>query len=1620
MQPTATAANEDALGGLAAELAKRLPAGEAAGAADLLRRSYANTPAEDLIEAGVDAVVGPIVSLWKLGQQRQPGKVNIRVYNPTRERDGWSSPHTAIAVVNDDMPFLLDSTQSELQRQGRAIHAVLHPVLGVERDSGGALERLVPRGQGAGESWMHFEVDRETGGEAGMAALAARLLDVLAKVRVVVEDWQPMVKKALEVEAELRRNPPPLPPDEVEEAAEFLRWLVDGHFTFLGYRRYRLGRAEDGSPLRIPDGPGLGIHRDVVASEERQGARLPDYLDSWLRPSELLIVNKASTKAEVHRPVHIDSIGVRRFDAQGNVVAEDRFSGIFTTTVYGSSAASIPLLRRKLRRTVERANFSPGSHDDKGLAHVVESYPRDELFQISEDDLFRIAMGILQLSQRQRVALFVRRDELERFISALVFVPRDRYSSELREKLGKVLAQELGGPVVAVYTQVGDAALARVQYILVTTPGQVPQPDIRQVEAKLATAARTWREELGDQLVAARGEEEGLRLLGNWGEAFPAAYRDRFDAAEAAADAAVVESLLDGGEELAARLYRMPDMPNPDEQGQRMRIKLYLAGKQLALTDALPLLENLGVRVEEELPFGVERGGGEAGEAGARTVWIHDFALVTRGEAVDFDTAKPLVEETLRRVWRHDHENGVLNRLVLAAGLHWREVAMLRAYSRYLRQAGMTFSQTYIANTMVQHRELAKLLVRLFCTRFDPAQGEGRAELADALLAEIRGKLEAVASLDEDRILRGFLSVIKETLRTNFFQRAADGGHKPYMSFKLDSKSLRLLPDPKPRFEIFVYSPRMEGVHLRGGMVARGGLRWSDRREDFRTEILGLLKAQMVKNAVIVPVGSKGGFVVKKPPATGGREAQLAEGIECYKTLLRGMLDLTDNIRGGEVVHPADVVRHDPDDTYLVVAADKGTATFSDIANGIAADYGFWLGDAFASGGSAGYDHKKMGITAKGAWVAVQRHFREMGRDIQTSPFTCVGVGDMSGDVFGNGMLLSPETRLLAAFDHRHVFVDPNPDPAKSFAERQRLFDLPRSSWADYDRGALSPGGDVFERSAKQLTLSDEALAALGLPADKKQLTPNELMQAILLADVDLLWLGGIGTFVKHSRERNGDVGDRANDAIRVDAPQLRCKVVGEGANLGFTQRARIEYGLHGGRINTDAIDNSAGVDTSDHEVNIKIALDAAIAEGKLDRAGRDELMLQMTDEVAALVLRDNYLQTQAISLTESMSPELLDRHAQMIRAFEKSGRLDRKIEFLPDEEEIRQRAAQKRGLMRPEVAVLLAYAKIALYEDLLASDVPDDPLLGEDLLRYFPKPMVDGYRDSIERHRLRREIVATYITNSTINRVGPSFVYRMIEKTGRSSQDIARAYTITRDSFELRPAWTAIEALDNVVPAAVQLRLLAEVRTLTERATLWFLQRWDQGLDVSKVVGIFRPALRRLATDLDALLPPGPKGDMERRIAEYRQHGVPEELARRVAAIRGLLAGTDVVRLATAVEARPEQVAKVYFGVGERLGLNWVRSAASRVKVETPWQRAALEGLLDDVSQHFVAVTWQVLADSGKKADWREGLAAWESRHEAEVRRLDKLLEEMRATETVDLAMLTVADRQLQALSGR
>ncbi|MGH3044810.1 MAG: NAD-glutamate dehydrogenase, partial [Gaiellaceae bacterium] len=1171
---------------------------------------------------------------------------------------------------------------------------------------------------------------------------------VLADVRAAVEDWPAMVERAHEVIADVERVPPSIDPEELAESKALLEWIVDNHFTFLGYREYDLV-SENGEPglRRVPD-TGLGILRDDEAAEGV--VKLAPEAAALARAKDPLVLTKANSRATVHRPSYLDYVGVKRFDESGEVVGERRFLGLYTSTAYSASPHDIPLLRRKVRKVRERSGLPPGSHDDKALLEVLESLPRDELFQISDDDLFDIAMGIVRLGERQQVRLFVRKDTFGRFLSCLVYVPRERFNTQVREKIEDIL-QEVFEGVSADYTvRLSESVLARMHFVIYTRPGATLEYDVPEIEARLVEATRSWVDDLGDALVEHLGEERGTELSVLYRDAFPAAYRDDFTTEAAVLDVERMERLDPEGD-LAMTLYR-PLEAEPDF----FVLKLLRSGQPILLSDVLPLLEDMGVKVFDERPYEIDR-------AGPVDAWIYDFGLTQADGALDLDRVGDAFKDAFAQAWRGEIEVDGFNRLVLSAGLTWREIAVLRALAKYLRQAGSTFSQTYMEETLAANPEIVRKLVDLFQVRFDPAREDGREGEAGSITKRIEKEIDAVASLDDDRILRSFLRLIQATLRTNYFQLGDGGQPKPYLSFKFDPVLVPDLPLPRPMYEIWVYSPRTEGVHLRGGKVARGGIRWSDRREDFRTEILGLMKAQMVKNAVIVPVGAKGGFVVKRPPAE--RDALREEVVACYRTLMEGLLDLTDNIVGGETVPPRDVVRYDDDDPYLVVAADKGTATFSDLANVVAAEYGFWLGDAFASGGSAGYDHKAMGITARGAWESVKRHFRELGVDVQTTEVTAVGIGDMGGDVFGNGVLLSRHLKLVAAFNHEHIFLDPDPEPEASFRERERLFALPRSSWADYDPEVISSGGGVFPRTAKSIPLSSEVRRRLGVEAEA--LRPNELIRAVLTAEVDLLWNGGIGTFVKASTEAHLEVGDKTNDGLRVDAKDLRVRVVGEGGNLGFTQRARIEYALAGGQIYTDAIDNSAGVDCSDHEVNIKILLGGVVADGDMTEKQRNELLVEMTDDVGRLVLRNNYRQTQAISLAAAQSASMLGVHARVIQHLEQTGRLSRELGALPSEEMIAERRAARGGLVAPELAVLLAYAKIELFDALVASDLPDDPYTANELVRYFPRVLSERFRARMNEHRLRRELIATYVTNSLVNRAGITFAFRLAEETG-------------------------------------------------------------------------------------------------------------------------------------------------------------------------------------------------------------------------------------------------------------
>ncbi|MQA66025.1 MAG: NAD-glutamate dehydrogenase [Alphaproteobacteria bacterium] len=1578
-----------------------------------IRGYFARVPVEDLRGYDSGDLAGQALSFLAFASVRKPGKPSLRLFNPDARTHGWSGPHTVIEIVNDNMPFLVDSVVAALNGRGLGVRLVIHPAFKAWRDSRGVLKGLGPQAKPPAalreiaESYIHVEIDRQVA-EDEMADIRKTIESVLADVRVAVTDWMAMRGKIVDVIRELGSEGVARESAEfVSEVHDFLKWLDDDHFTFLGYRRYDFTTRKDTRHARVVPDSGLGILRDpnvrIFYADE---STMPRDVREIVSEGYTISISKANRRSTVHRPTHMDTIGVRIVNAAGEVAGEHRFVGLFTSHAYSINPRYIPLLRRKISRAIAAAGFDASSHDGKAFQHILETYPRDELFQISEDELVENALGILHLQERQRTALFLRRDPFHRFVSCLVYTPRERYSANLRQRFGDILCRAFEGTVSAAYTQVGDEALARIHFIIRTDPEKKQGYDKDAIERDLVAASRSWADDLRDILIAAHGEREGLAMYARYAPACPASYRDTFSASQGVHDADKIEEVL-ATRRSALHLYR-----RQGDDADELRLKIYQPGAPLPLSDALPVLENMGLKVMEEIPF-------EIALRDAGSVWIHDFGLERRhalpAGKQDFARLKELFEDCLARVQSGEVENDGFNQLVLTECLSWREVVVVRAYSKYLRQARAPFSQDYMIETFIRNSGFAQILTALFAAKFDPSDRKNAHGRISTGKVRYEEALEKVSILDEDRILRRFLNLVMASLRTNHYQKDASGGHKPYLSIKLASSEIENLPLPRPWREIWVYSPRVEGIHLRGGRVARGGIRWSDRREDFRTEILGLMKAQTVKNPVIVPVGAKGGFVVMRPPAEGGREALLAEGIECYRTLMRGLLDLTDNRVGDRVVIPRDIVRYDDDDPYLVVAADKGTATFSDIANGIARDYGFWLDDAFASGGSVGYDHKKMGITARGAWESVKRHFREMGKDIQEEDFTCVGIGDMAGDVFGNGMLLSPHTRLVAAFNHMHIFLDPDPDPAKAIAERRRLFDTPRSTWADYNGKLISRGGGVFERSAKSIPISAEVKTLLGVTASS--LPPDELIQHILRADVDLLWFGGIGTFVKATHESHVEAGDRTNDALRVDAEDLRCKVVGEGANLGMTQAGRVEYARAGGRLNTDAVDNSAGVDCSDHEVNIKILLGQVVAAKTLSMKARDRLLADMMEEVAALVLRDNYLQTGALSVAEADAAERFPNYQRLIRALERAGRINRSVEGLPDEEGIAELSKAGLGLTRPELAVLLAHAKLALNDELLDSDLPDEHCLEDDLVDYFPTPLRRKYAKAIANHRLKREIIVTAVDNQIVNRAGPTFVNDLKERTGEGSPAIARGFTIVRGAFGLDALWAGIESLDNKVPSRRQIDMQVDIKRLLERAVMWFMRYGDHPLDIERNTDLFRPGIKTLADGLPDVLSESGRRTLEERIAGSGADGVPESLARSVAGLSQMNSALDIVCLSGHKAAAVANMARVYFGVGARFGFEWLRGAARRMEMQTSWQRQAVQAMVDELYALQQDLVSQVVRSAGKSPAADDAVSDWSGARDRLVVRTDQTLADIRAAGTTDLAMIAVALRQLRVL---
>ena len=1582
---------------------QRMAAAAALEARAFIAVYYDQVDPEDLANRDPEDLYGAAMAHLGFARRFSTGTPKLRVYNPRLDEHGWSSPHTVIEIVNDDMPFLVDSNTMEVNRLGYTLHLFNHPLFSTERDPEGQLVSfLAPGKQGRHESLIHIEVDRELD-PAKLKQLGEGIQHVLADVRAAFEDWQAMRLRMEEVVTELASPPEFLRNEETEEIRAFLAWAVDHHFTFLGYRDHELAIVDGEDQLRIVPRSGLGVLREPKLGGISQSfAELPAHLRALAREPHLLVLTKANARATVHRPGYLDYIGVKRFDASGKVVGERRFVGLYTSSAYHADPREVPLLRRKVARVVESSGFRQYSHMYKNLLSILQDYPRDELFQIDEDTLLETALGILRLGDRRKTRVFIRRDLYGRFYSCLIFLPRENFNTDVRMRIQEILKRHLNGSSAEFTVHLSEAVLARIHMLVRSSPKEAPGYDIRAIEAEIAQATRRWEDDLKNALIEALGEERATVTARGYADAFPVAYRDSVSPRAAVRDLAFMDK-LDAATPYSVSLYR------PVESDERaLRLRVYRLGAPVPLSASLPVLENMGLEVLDEVSYDIRRPGGEP-------VYIHDFGMRSSRPIPDVEMVKAITEEALLKIARREIENDGFNRLTPGAALAADDVMVLRAYAKYLKQAGFTFSQSYIEQTLAAHPAITARLAAFFHARFDPARSEGREAAQQKLDDEIREALNSVAIADEDKILRRYLNLMRATIRTNHWAKGAGGTRKPYLSLKFLSAQVPELPDPRPLFEVFVYSTRFEAIHLRGGKVARGGLRWSDRPEDFRTEVLGLMKAQMVKNAVIVPVGSKGGFVLKSAPPMSEREAYLKEGVECYRNFLRGLLDVTDNLVGGAVAPPRDVVRHDPDDAYLVVAADKGTATFSDYANAVSAEYGFWLGDAFASGGSVGYDHKKMGITAKGAWESVKRHFREMGIDTQSQDFTVAGVGDMSGDVFGNGMLLSRHIRLLAAFDHRHVFLDPTPDPAASHAERERLFNLPRSSWDDYDKSKISKGGGVYPRSAKTLAITPEVRAALAIEAT--ELSPPELLKAILKAPVDLLYNGGIGTYVKASRQSHAEVGDRANDAIRVNGAQLRCKVVAEGGNLGFTQLGRIEYAQRGGRICSDAIDNSAGVDCSDHEVNIKILTGIVMNDGEMTLKQRNKLLAEMTDDVGRLVLADNYYQTQSLAVSGVRGEKLIDAQAAFIRALEKSGRLNRAVEYLPSDDEIAERRAAKQGLTAPERGVLLAYSKMTLYDELVAGPLIDDEYVARTLVGYFPSLLQKRYTDLMPRHPLKREIIATVVVNTMINRTGSIFVHRMIEETGASSEDVTRAYVLVRDVFDLDALWLEIDALDNKVSAQLQYEMLVEVGRLLVRGALWFLRRRRERLPIGRVLDIFRPALEKLRGQVPKILAAGDREAWEAAVSRLAGEGVPREVAGKVASLGALYAVLDVTEVAVEQKKSVESLAALYFALVGELELRWFADRITQLPTETPWQALARNALRDDLASQQRALT-STVAKLSESDDPQQMLAAWRERYSPAILRLGSMMEELKRQGALDLAVLSVLLRELRSLA--
>ena len=1569
---------------------------------------YAGMRQEELINRSDSDLYCAAISLWNRLNSCHENETNICVYNPQISLNGWQSTHTIVEIIVIDASFLTDSIMMALSRLGVVAHLFLHQPLALKRDQSGHVNKILVNPQTAKNYVLQtvflLEIDRQTQANK-IALINDELTSVLAEINLAVTDWTAMQEKLVSVIEAISSQPKQKAIDYTDSLV-FLTWLAKHNFTMLGYRYYQLTESK-GKHVITPDcSSSLGIMKNSTNNAPYNLANLAISSREELLSTSTLLLTKSATKSRVHRPANIDYIGIKMFDANNNVIAEHRFIGLYASSIYNLSVLSIPLIGDKIHNVLHASRYHVNNHSYKALINILETYPRDEIIQSSEEQILHCALEVLHIHDSDQVKLFIRKDLFGRYYSCLAYVSKERYNTLLREKTQQVLADYLGSTEeVEFNTYFSEGNMARTHYLVHVDPNAAPvRVKCSEIEQNLTEAARSWDDKLNTAIISHYGEEKGRYLFDQYGGAFPQSYKEYILPNSAVADIIKLER-LSATQKLEMIFYRAQE---EHHDSAHVRLKLFHKDEPIHLSDVLPMLENMGLKILGETPFQIKI-------TPEKVYWILDFTMLYTGSNIlDISARSEDFMRTCNQVWHQDLENDGFNALVLKTQLSGRQVAVLRAYAKYMRQIGSTFSQSYIENTLSLLPELANKLYCYFHQKF--ALGTGTVAQLDsaAIIAKFDTDLEQVNNLDDDRIIRRFIDLISATSRTNFYQ-LDKGNYKPYLSFKFAANQIPDMPQPVPEFEIFVYSPTMEGVHLRGGKVARGGLRWSDRREDFRTEVLGLVKAQQVKNTVIVPVGAKGGFVCKQIKATHTREQMALIGQQCYRTFIRGLLDITDNIVEGDVVFPDNVRHYDDADPYLVVAADKGTATFSDIANAISDEYQFWLGDAFASGGSVGYDHKKMGITARGAWESVKRHFWEMGINCQRQAFTCIGIGDMAGDVFGNGMLLSPHIKLLAAFNHMHIFIDPEPDCQVSFTERERLFNLANSSWSNYNHALLSAGGGIFARSAKSIPLTPEMQKLLATV--RFSMTPSDLIRQILTSKADLLWNGGIGTYIKASSETNNDVGDRSNDHVRVNGADLNVSVVGEGGNLGCTQLGRIEFAKQGGRINTDFIDNVGGVDCSDNEVNIKILLNSIVRNGDLTVKQRNKLLDSMTDDVAAIVLTNANRQTLSISVTQMSAAEHLKEEIRFIQLLERHSKLNRQLEFLPNEEELSERLAKSEGLTRPELAVLLAYAKMQLKEQLNCPDVVDDAFLAKALITAFPTVLQQRYRLQMQHHPLRNELIATQLANEIINDMGMNFVGRIQDETGSTVAEIARCFVIAKHVMGMENTWQLLAALDNTTSAAIQNVLLFESRRYIRRATCWLIRYRNRNLTIKATIDFYQPVYAAMTERVGEVLVGQEKIQQDARIANLVEQHIPRALASEMMYQNMLFASFDIADLCQHYQMPPSLVQHIFFSLGTKLQLRQFMHQINLQPVANHWQALARAAFREELSLQQRSLAAVVLSSCSSTGKCDIILDDWLTEHELLVERWLQMLADFNMSSSHEFAKFSVALRELNLL---